>query len=109
MRTVLAAALVPLLARCYLKNPKWARRAEEALLGVTRRDPGTADAWALLGGIYAGKGMQNRALSMYRKALELRPDHEDAAQYVAAHQAAEEPASPPREGAGLFRKLFRKP
>ncbi len=98
-----------LLARCYLKNPKWARRAEEALLGVTRRDPGAADAWALLGGIYAGKGMQNRALSMYRKALELRPEHEEAAQYVAAHQVAEEPASPPREGAGIFRKLFRKP
>ncbi len=98
-----------LLARCYLKNPKWARRAEEALLGVTRRDAGNPDAWALLGGIYAAKGMQNRALSMYRKALELRPDHEEAAQYVAAHNLAEEPVSPPREGAGLFRKLFRKP
>jgi tetratricopeptide (TPR) repeat protein len=98
-----------MLARCYLKNPKWARRAEETLLGVTRRDPTAADAWALLGGIYAGKGMQNRALSMYRKAVELRPEHEEAAQYVASHQGTEEPAGPPRESGSLFRKLFRKP
>ncbi len=98
-----------LLSRCYLKNPKWARRAEETLLGATRRDPAAAEAWALLGGIYAGKGMQNRALSMYRKALELRPEHEEAAQYVASHRVAEEPANPPREAGGLFRKLFRKP
>jgi tetratricopeptide (TPR) repeat protein len=98
-----------MLARCYLKNPKWARRAEETLLGVTRRDPAAADAWALLGGIYAGKGMQNRALSMYRKAVELRPEHEEAAQYVASNRGTEEPAGPPREGGGLFRKLFRKP
>jgi curved DNA-binding protein CbpA len=96
-----------LLARCYLKNPKWARRAEETLNQVTRDDPQEAEAWALLGGIYEGKGMRARALSMYRKTLELKPDHESAARYVSA-QPAEEPAAP-EEGGGLFRKLFRKP
>jgi tetratricopeptide (TPR) repeat protein len=95
-----------LLARCYLKNPKWARRAEEVLLEVTREDPKTVDAWALLGSIYENKGIRMRALSMYKKALELSPDHEEATRYVAAHPP-EEPQ--PEEDGGLLRKLFRKP
>jgi tetratricopeptide (TPR) repeat protein len=98
-----------LLARCYLRNPKWARRAEETLLAVTRRDAGAADAWALLGGIYAEKNMHNRALSMYRRALELRPDHEEAARYLATHRHSEDPGPRPAEGgAGLLRRLFRR-
>ena len=96
-----------LLARCYLKNPRWSRRAEETLIAVTRRDPGAPDAWALLGGIYAAKGMQNRALNMYRKTLELRPEHEEAARYLAANGAVEDPPARPEEG-GLLRRLFRK-
>ncbi len=95
-----------LLARCYLKNPKWARRAEEVLLDVTRVDPKAVDAWALLGGIYDGKGIRTRASSMYKKVLELAPDHEEAAQYLAAHPP-EEPE--PAEDGGLLRKFFRKP
>ncbi len=95
-----------LLARCYLKNPKWARRAEEVLLDVTRGDPKAVDAWALLGSIYDGKGIRTRAQSMYRKALELKPDHEEAGQYLAAHPP-EEPQ--PAEDGGLLRKFFRKP
>jgi tetratricopeptide (TPR) repeat protein len=95
-----------LLARCYLKNPKWARRAEEVLLEVTREDPKAVDAWALLGSIYEDKGIRTRALSMYKKALELKPDHEEAARYVASHPP-EEPE--PDEEGGLLRKFFRKP
>ncbi len=95
-----------MLARCYLKNPKWARRAEEVLLVVTRTDPKAVDAWALLGSIYESKGIRSRALNMYRKALELKPDHEEARQYVDAHPP-EEPQ--PAEEAGLLRKLLRKP
>jgi tetratricopeptide (TPR) repeat protein len=96
-----------LLGRCYLKNPKWSRRAEELLLAVTRRDAGATEAWALLGGIYAEKAMHNRALSMYRKALELRPEHEEAARYIATHGTADEPAARPPEG-GILRRLFRR-
>jgi tetratricopeptide (TPR) repeat protein len=95
-----------LLARCYLKNPKWARRAEEVLLEVTRDDPKAVDSWALLGSIYEGKGIRTRALSMYKKALELKPDHEEASRYVAAHPPEEPQAE---EDGGLLRKLFRKP
>jgi tetratricopeptide (TPR) repeat protein len=95
-----------MLARCYLKNPKWARRAEEVLLEVTRADPKAVEAWALLGSIYEDKGIRSRALNMYKKALELKPDHEEARQYVEAHPP-EEPQ--PAEEGGLLRKLFRKP
>ena len=96
-----------LLARCYLKNPKWQRRAEEALLEVTRRDPAAAEAWGLLGGIYASKQMQNRALSMYRKALELDPEHAEAASYVSGHAPDDAPASQTPSG-GVLKRLFRK-
>jgi len=96
-----------LLARCYLKNPKWARRAEEVLLDVTREDPKAVDAWALLGSIYEGKGIRTRALSMYKKALELKPDHEEATQYLAAHPPEEPRAE--EDTTGLLRKIFRKP
>ncbi len=95
-----------LLARCYLKNPKWARRAEEVLLEVTREDPKAVDSWALLGSIYDGKGIRTRALSMYKKTLELKPDHEEASRFLAAHPPEEPPAE---EEGGLLRKLFRKP
>jgi tetratricopeptide (TPR) repeat protein len=95
-----------LLARCYMKNPNWARRAEEMLLGVTRADPAAADAWAQLAQIYVGKSMNARALSMYRKVLELRPDHEEAARFVAESTPGEGPR--PEEGGGLLRRLFRK-
>ncbi|HVO13012.1 MAG TPA: DUF4388 domain-containing protein [Vicinamibacteria bacterium] len=95
-----------LLARCYLKNPKWSRRAEEALLEVTRRDPAAADAWGLLGGIYASKQMHNRALSMYRKALELDPEHAEAASYVASHSPDDAAAGQPSPG--VLKRLFRK-
>jgi tetratricopeptide (TPR) repeat protein len=97
-----------LLARCDLKNPKWAKRAEEILLVTTREDPKATDAWALLGQLYAGKGLQSRAQSMYRKVLDLSPEHEEALKFMAALPPAEakDPDEPPP---GLLRKLFRKP
>jgi Tfp pilus assembly protein PilF len=96
-----------LLARCYLKNPKWAKRAEETLLSVTREDPQAADAWALLGALYSERGLRARAVTMYRRVAELKPDHEEAVQFLAA--ALPEPATPEEGGGGLLRKLFRKP
>lgn len=96
-----------LLARCNLKNPKWARRAEEILQAAVRDDPQAVDAWAALGAMYRANGLPTRALSMYRKALELKPDHEEALEYLAT--SAPEAKQPPEpEGGGLLRKLFRK-
>ena len=98
-----------LLARCYVRNPKWAKSAEATLLAATREEPKAVEPWALLGAIYAEKGLRTRASAMYRKVLELKPDHEEAAQYLALHAAAPEP--PEDEGGGeggLLGRLFRK-
>jgi tetratricopeptide (TPR) repeat protein len=96
------------LARCYLKNPNWAKRAEEVLLSLVREDPKAVDALALLAAIYRDNGLRARALGTYRRVLELKPDHEEAARYV-----AENAPGPPRGeddgGGGLLKKLFRKP
>jgi tetratricopeptide (TPR) repeat protein len=95
------------LARCYAKNPNWAKEAERVLLAATRENPQAGEAWALLGGIYARKGLRTRALTMYRKVLELKPDHEEAAQFVAANAPGPEP--PEDEGrSGLLGRLFKK-
>jgi tetratricopeptide (TPR) repeat protein len=95
------------LARCYAKNPKWAKETESVLLAATRESPQAVDAWALLGELYAQKGLRTRAVTMYRKALELEPDHEEAAQYLAAN--APEPEPPEDDGGGgLLGRLFKK-
>jgi tetratricopeptide (TPR) repeat protein len=95
-----------ILAQCRAKNPKWAKDAESVLLTATREDPKAVEAWALLAEIYAQKGMRTRAVTMYRKVLELKPDHEDAARYVSANAPAPEPAA--EEGTGLLARLFRR-
>jgi curved DNA-binding protein CbpA len=96
-----------LLARGYSKNPKWLKRAEELLLTVTRAQPENAEAWALLGHIYSQRGIKSRALSMYRKALELKPDHEEAIRFVADNGGAEPPPGE-AEGGGLLGRFFKK-
>jgi tetratricopeptide (TPR) repeat protein len=95
------------LARCYLKNPNWARRAEELLLVLVKEDPKAADPLALLAGIYRDNGLRVRALSTFRRVLERAPDHEEAARYVAENSPA--PAQADDAGGGLLKKLFRKP
>jgi tetratricopeptide (TPR) repeat protein len=95
-----------ILAQCRARNPRWAKEAESVLLTATREDPQAVDAWALLGELYAQKGMRTRAVTMYRKVLELKPDHEDAARYVAANASPSEP--PQEEGSGLLGRLFRR-
>lgn len=96
-----------LLARGYSKNPKWAKRAEELLLAASREAPQSPEPWALLGSIYAGRGIKTRAVSMYRKALELKPDHEEAGRYL-AENAPPEPEKPEAAGGGLLGRFFKK-
>jgi hypothetical protein len=64
-----------LLARGYTRNPKWVRRGEEMLQGVVREDPSCVEAYLALGALYKGKGLKARAVTMFRRVLELRPDH----------------------------------
>ncbi len=61
----------------------------------------------LLGHIYAARGIKSRALSMYKKALELKPDHEEALRFVAENGGAEAPPGE-AEGGGLLGRFFQK-
>jgi tetratricopeptide (TPR) repeat protein len=96
-----------LLARSKAKNPRWTKEAEELLLAATRESPQALEGWALLASIYAGKGLKARALSTYRRVLELEPDHEEAREYV-VRNAPEPPPPPEDSGGGLLGRLFRK-
>jgi tetratricopeptide (TPR) repeat protein len=93
------------LARCYLKNPKWVKRAEEELLAAAQEDPRHVDPYFILGTIYKERGLRSRALTMFRKVLELKPDHPEAAGFVDAAIPGEEPAE---ESGGLIKRLFKK-
>ncbi len=97
-----------LLARGYSKNPKWGKRAEELLLDASRENPTAAEPWALLGGIYAARGLRTRSVSMYKKALEVNPDHEEARRYLAENAGPEQPPPEDEGGGGLLGRLFRK-
>jgi curved DNA-binding protein CbpA len=92
------------LARAYLKNPRWLKRAEEQLQTLLREDGKNADAYFLLGTLYKQGGLRSRALSMFRKALEAKPDHEQAVSELASLTPEETPAPP--EAGGLLKKLF---
>jgi tetratricopeptide (TPR) repeat protein len=104
-RTRLKAHLV--LARCYLQNPRWKKRAEETLQTAVQEDPKAVEAYALLGGIYRQAGLRSRTASMYRRVLELRPDDAEAAEALAELGPKEKPP-PSDEGGGLLKKIFRR-
>lgn len=95
------------LSRAYLKNPHWVKRAEEVLQTVVREDPQNIDAYFLLGTIYKGGGLKSRATSMFRKVLDLKPEHEQAAAELEA-LAPEAPEPAPPESGGLLKKIFGK-
>jgi hypothetical protein len=86
-----------LLARAYAKNPSWVRRAEETLQLVVREDPANVDAHYELGLLYKAGGLAARAQAMFRRVLELRPDHREATAELA-------PGEGP--GGGLLKRLF---
>jgi hypothetical protein len=86
-----------LLARAYAKNPNWLRKAEDALQQVVREDPTSADAHYELGLLYKASGMIARAQASFRRVLELRPEHREA--------AAELGAAPSPSG-GLLKRIF---
>jgi DnaJ domain/Tetratricopeptide repeat len=90
-----------LLARAYARNPNWLRRAEKTLQRVLREDPANADAHYELGRLYKGVGQATRAQALFRRAVELRPDHKQAAAELGG-------APPPGPSGGLLGRLFKK-
>jgi len=96
-----------LLARSKAKNPNWVKEAEAVLLTATHESPQAVDAWALLAAIYAERGLKARAVATYRRVIELKPDHEEAARYLAQNVSSPEPEEE-EGGGGLLGRLFRK-
>jgi tetratricopeptide (TPR) repeat protein len=94
-----------LLAKAYLKNPKWVKRAEEQLQAVVKEDAANVDAHFLLGTLYKAGGLKSRALHAFQRVLELKPDHEKAAAELV--ELTPEDSEPPPSG-GLLKKLFGK-
>jgi curved DNA-binding protein CbpA len=92
-----------LLARAYARNPNWVKQGEELLLTVLQEDPRNADACFSLAEIYRASGLKSRAASMYRRLLEIAPEHEEARSQLAALEP-EGPAERP----GLLKRLFKK-
>jgi serine/threonine-protein kinase len=93
------------LARAYLKNPNWLRRAEESLMAVLRESPEYAEAYVVLGQVYRASDQPARALTMYRRALELQPGNDEAA----AELGALDPSRSGEPGSGkILKKLFGK-
>jgi hypothetical protein len=84
-----------LLARAYLKNPNWVHRAEEILHKIVSESPQNGEAFFVLGTAYEAQGLRGRAEAMYRKTLEVRPLHRDAAARLKAIA-----------GTPLLKKLF---
>jgi curved DNA-binding protein CbpA len=97
------------IAKAYVKNPNWLKRAEEELQKVVHADAANFDAYYLLGAIYKSTGLKARAASMYRKALEIRPDSEESAAALTELGVgpAEPPPAPPG-GGSFLKKLFKK-
>jgi tetratricopeptide (TPR) repeat protein len=95
-----------LLAKAYLKNPKWIKRAEEQLQTVVKEDAANVDAHFLLGTIYKTGGLKSRALHAFQRVLELKPDHEQAASNLV--ELTPESTESPSSGSGLLKKFFGK-
>jgi Tfp pilus assembly protein PilF len=91
-----------LLARAYLKNPKWKKRAEGVLHSMLDLNPANVPACLLLAEIYREAQLIARAKTLYRKVLELQPGHAGASDALAFLESRKEKAS--AGVAGLFKR-----
>jgi tetratricopeptide (TPR) repeat protein len=91
-----------LLARARAKNVKWAKEAERSLVEMTKEYPQAHEPWLALGDIYRAGEMKSRAVSHYKKVLELDPENKDA------RAALRDLEGPDPGGGGLLKKIFKK-
>jgi tetratricopeptide (TPR) repeat protein len=68
------------LARLYLRNPLWAKKALEALKKVLELDPDYIEAWVELAEFWRRRGNRERQRKALERALAAHPDHERAAE-----------------------------
>jgi hypothetical protein len=93
-----------LLARAYLKNPKWKKRAEGVLLSLLEDNPRDLVACQLLAEMYVEARLHSRARALYQKMLEIQP----SSAVRAALAALEPPQQKVPEAAGGIAGLFRR-
>jgi tetratricopeptide (TPR) repeat protein len=91
-----------LLARVYTRNPKWLKRGEEMAKTVVRDDPKNVDAHYFLATLYRTGGLQSRANALFRKVLDLAPDHPEALEALGETPVKPAPSTP------LLKRFFRK-
>jgi curved DNA-binding protein CbpA len=91
-----------LLARAKAKNPKWVKEAERSLQEIAKEYPQSHEPWLALADIYRADDMTRRAVTHYKKALELDPENH------AARVALRELEGPDPGGGGLLKKIFKK-
>ncbi len=97
-----------LLAKSYLKNPKWVKRAEEQLQTVVREEPANVEGHFLLGTLYKASGLKSRAVHAFQRVLELKPEHEHAAVELGALNPEANGETPPAGAGGLLKKILRR-
>ncbi len=98
-----------LLAKAYLKNPKWTKRGEEQLQAVIKEDPKNVEAHFALGNLYKASGLKSRALHEFQRVVELKPEHEEAMAEVVELTPEGGPGAEAKSGPGGFlKKLFKK-
>jgi len=92
-----------LMARCFLKYPDRVKDAEKQLRLVIDQDPDHAEAYYHLGAVYRHGGLSARARAMFKKTLELKPKHREAAAELATLEGGDSEA-----GEGVLKKLFSR-
>jgi cytochrome c-type biogenesis protein CcmH/NrfG len=83
------------------------KRAEEQLNLLLEDEPKHVESHYLLGTLYLGGGLRSRALSKFRKVLELNPEHEEARARVTELEPPPQP-TPPAPSGGFIKRLFGK-
>jgi predicted Zn-dependent protease len=92
-----------LLARAYMKNPKWRKQAEGVLQSLLDESPRDIAVCLVLAQLYRDVNLPARAKALYRKVLDIQAGHAAAVSALAAFdQEAQAPAAKSRLG-GLFK------
>jgi len=62
------------LALALSRNPRWGRKAEQALIRAVALEPEHAETHYFLGRIYLDSGLPARAMARFRESLRIDPD-----------------------------------
>lgn len=88
-----------LLAQALMKNPLWAKEAEEHFRAALQMDQFDAECALGLGQIYEDKGMMTRAQKMYEQAATYDPENEQVQEKLGAKKDS-------TSSLGGFKRLF---